>query len=552
MHFGPQQSNCFNLFLVLALTICFGFQQKASAQTYYTVTDIGYLRTTEIRQTFPRGLNSLGQVVGHSVLENSSRQHAFLWQNGVMSDINPLNSSESYATGINDSGQIVGFLPSETGRPIAAFLLTNGVFTNLNSLIWQSGVFASYGMNETSSLSIPGKINNAGQIIGSVAAAFNNITPNRAFFYDNGAVMDIGCQSGFGLTASNAESVNNLGQVVGQCYIPNSQTNRAFIWHAGVTTDLEALNNIPGTYAFVSDVNDSGKIVGRFFSVSAQGNYVNRGFLYDGGVVTNLDASNGADAYPHDINSNNQIVGTVEVGGHDGSHGAIQSGGEWKDLNELTPYDPYRFITNCRSINDQGQILCSRLIRGSRGNGGVVLNPVQDTTAPYSNIHDFTFDATSTAGGLVGYAFSVYDDWDRTPTSSFSHPSNTFFPMGTTTVSYNLSDDSGNVLTGTFSVTVIDTPPDLFLPEPIFVDATSPSGAVVNYIVSANDLVDGEKTVTCNRASGSVFPIGETTVSCSVTDTAANTTTGEFLVFVLGTEQEMPLFGLTTRPSPPA
>jgi hypothetical protein len=51
------------------------------------------------------------------------------------------------------------------------------------------------------------------------------------------------------------------------------------------------------------------------------------------------------------------------------------------------------------------------------------------------------------------------------------------------------------------------TPPVLNLPGPLFVDATSPAGAVVSFTVSAFDAVDGPAPVTCVPASGSVFPI---------------------------------------------
>src|SRR5262249_4818993 len=61
---------------------------------------------------------------------------------------------------------------------------------------------------------------------------------------------------------------------------------------------------------------------------------------------------------------------------------------------------------------------------------------------------------------------------------------------------------------------------------------TSPSGAIVSYIVSALDLIDGARPVSCLPASGSTFPIGATTVNCSASDTRGNTAAGSFVVGV--------------------
>jgi hypothetical protein len=75
-------------------------------------------------------------------------------------------------------------------------------------------------------------------------------------------------------------------------------------------------------------------------------------------------------------------------------------------------------------------------------------------------------------------------------------------------------------------------PPTLTLPDDIVVDATSPSGAVVDYSFSATDS-SGVATSSCAPASGSTFPIGVTTVTCSATDSYDHTATGTFTVTVL-------------------
>jgi len=68
------------------------------------------------------------------------------------------------------------------------------------------------------------------------------------------------------------------------------------------------------------------------------------------------------------------------------------------------------------------------------------------------------------------------------------------------------------------------------------VEATSAAGAVVTYTPpSAVDNLDEVVAVTCNPASGSVFNIGNTGVSCSAQDAAGNGNSASFTVSVVDT-----------------
>lgn len=84
------------------------------------------------------------------------------------------------------------------------------------------------------------------------------------------------------------------------------------------------------------------------------------------------------------------------------------------------------------------------------------------------------------------------------------------------------------------SCAVPNTPPSLTLPEAFTAEATSSAGANVSFVVSASDAEDGDLSgaVSCAPASGSLFPFGATTVTCSVTDSRGETATGSFSVTV--------------------
>ena len=87
----------------------------------------------------------------------------------------------------------------------------------------------------------------------------------------------------------------------------------------------------------------------------------------------------------------------------------------------------------------------------------------------------------------------------------------------------------------TVDIEVLDVTPPVVTVESKTVEATGPDGAVVDYDATAVDNVDGPLTPTCVPPSGSLFPLGSTTVNCSATDAAGNTGTGSGTITVVDT-----------------
>jgi len=105
--------------------------------------------------------------------------------------------------------------------------------------------------------------------------------------------------------------------------------------------------------------------------------------------------------------------------------------------------------------------------------------------------------------------------------------------VGLYTISYAATDPSGNSTTNTRIVRVLDmTPPAIHCPAGIEMDAQLPEGAVVNFSVTADDGCDPSAHVVCVPAPGSLFPIGETSVTCTATDASGNSTNCSFLVYI--------------------
>src|SRR5436190_5757512 len=81
-----------------------------------------------------------------------------------------------------------------------------------------------------------------------------------------------------------------------------------------------------------------------------------------------------------------------------------------------------------------------------------------------------------------------------------------------------------------------NTPPILHLPANITREGNATGGADVSYTATATDAEDATApAATCSPASGSLFPLGTSTVSCSATDSGGLPATGSFTVSVTDT-----------------
>ena len=91
--------------------------------------------------------------------------------------------------------------------------------------------------------------------------------------------------------------------------------------------------------------------------------------------------------------------------------------------------------------------------------------------------------------------------------------SGSFFPVGTTTVTCTSSAGP----TCTFTVTVNDAqPPSITCPANITVsNDPNQCGAVVNYPPPTATKLPQFGTINCSPSSGSFFPVGTTTVTCT-------------------------------------
>src|SRR5262245_7476307 len=190
-------------------------------------------------KSFAFGINSRGQVVGRSKTADS-QTHPFLWRRGRMTNLWP--SSNGEALGINDHGQVVGY--HYVGEDQHAFLWEEGVLTDLQTL----------GGQNSNALGI----NNHGQVVGWSDTAEGE---RHAFFQERGqAMMDLGTLGG---GDSSAAAISDENLVVGSSNLTDAwwwNGRSAFIWKDGEMTPIGPLDYAADSGA--NAINNRREVVG--------------------------------------------------------------------------------------------------------------------------------------------------------------------------------------------------------------------------------------------------------------------------------------------------
>jgi HYR domain/Domain of unknown function DUF11 len=169
---------------------------------------------------------------------------------------------------------------------------------------------------------------------------------------------------------------------------------------------------------------------------------------------------------------------------------------------------------------------------------------VNDDTAPVlttpANVTAFTGPGATSCSAVVSDATigtaTATDNCPGVGTVTRSGvPAGNVFPEGTTTITYSVIDAHGNTTTALQTVTVIDnTAPVISCPANIVLEPTCPAGAIATYTapVGTDNCPGATTTRTAGLASGSVFPIGTTTVTYTVNDAHGNSASCSFTVTV--------------------
>jgi hypothetical protein len=153
-----------------------------------------------------------------------------------------------------------------------------------------------------------------------------------------------------------------------------------------------------------------------------------------------------------------------------------------------------------------------------------------DPGRPTATVDVGSASATDNCGGAVAV---VARRSDGAPTLGAP------YFVGRTTITWTTRDAAGNEGTAEQQIVVRDAEaPVLSVPASFTVNATTPGGASVQFTVSANDNV-AVTSFSCDRSTGTWFPIGATTVSCSAADRAGNSGAASFTVTIEGAPEQI-------------
>ena len=300
--------------ILVSTSLIVGLMSTATgARAQAVVTEIGSLGGGE---GMAFGVNDAGQIVGFSG-KASAEPRAFLWQDGIMSD---LLGMSSVAQAINQNGDVVGYYP---------------VSGTDHGFLWQRGSLVDLGIRRARAL------NERGDVVGEVFVS--GLT--HPVLWTDVSVTDLGLLPG--TTECWATAINNRRQIVGSCLTGGvGSPRRAFLWDAGQMQDIGTLG---GDFAEARSINDRGQIVGSSTATTIPGLAYYRAFLWERGIMWDLGTLGGAYSSATAITASSAVVGeSTLLNGL--SHGFLLV----RDMTDLGPTGDYSYAA---AANNHGAVV---------------------------------------------------------------------------------------------------------------------------------------------------------------------------------------------------
>ena len=360
------------------------------------------------------GINSSGQIVGTAdiCVNNASVQRAFIWQNGVMTALDPSTTSTTYsaAFALNTNGDVAGYVNN-----------LNNSGLGYQPVVWKGGTAA--GLTILAPLgcqfapNCQGKafaINDSGQAAGWNYGAFVRGYQHAVMWDSNGQPTDLGSFGGFYNDQANA--INSKGVVVGYSQLDPTitpSTIHAFLWQNGTLTDLGTIPGIDPIYgnASITDNNSSA------WGINSKGD------------VVGISA-----ASPN----------AVSVAGNGGRAFLYTNGQMYDLLSRLAPGTNWTRLEAAWAINDNGQIVGVGFDPAQQEHGFLLTPNVTPTT---------TALATSVNPSVFGQQVSFTATVSPTTSSVLTPTGNVTFSDGPTTLG-TVALSSGTAIFSTSSLSV--------------------------------------------------------------------------------------------------
>jgi probable HAF family extracellular repeat protein len=203
------------------------------------MVDLGTLGGTA---SVANAINENGEVAGSSA--TGSATHAMIYIDGVMEDVDILDSQYSEAHDVNDPGVVVGTLFSGGSNPEALIYDGGSLLSLSDPLLPANRAWA---------------INNSGLLVGHAW----DVGEYRSFLNACDTTIDLGALDGFPKTS--VWGLNEAGQIVGSASTGTSTLFNAFVYTGGRIRNLNDLLVDGAEWEYLSvafAVNGVGQITG--------------------------------------------------------------------------------------------------------------------------------------------------------------------------------------------------------------------------------------------------------------------------------------------------
>jgi hypothetical protein len=181
--------------------------------------------------------------------------------------------------------------------------------------------------------------------------------------------------------------------------------------------------------------------------------------------------------------------------------------------------DPFISKFDCSKLGDNNVVLLVTDANGNVSSANATVTVLDTITPTISGPSNISAIATGAAGAVVNYATPVgVDNCTPTTVRTAGLASGATFPIGTTTVSYKVSDASGRFAQHSFTVTVVGVAPVVVCPSNITLNnAAGVCGANVSFAATETTGIPAS-TITYSIAPGSYFAVGTTQVTVTATN----------------------------------
>ncbi len=327
----------------------------------YTVTDLGTLGGPT-SEAFC--INNHGQIVGVADLSPTALptvSHAFLWQNGRMTDLGGFNSDftlpphavkattmdplNSDATEINDRGWIIGDSDGQEGPSYP--VVFDGYLSH--AVLWRGGTVRDLGTLPSYPESAPSGIDDAGEVIGAAQETIDGhaTRPSSALPWSVG--MDA------------------AGHIVG-C-VKRGRRIDVFLWRDGRPRRIASLPRsvrVVG-FEFRSPSLIAGTLTYNIEHILDARSLYEQGVIWQGGRMRTLSGLVGyTQSGVGGINFSGIVVGEVQRQGSypPQTRAVLWKAGAVADLNTLISPGAGWMLQSAISINDAGEIVGYGLVAG--------------------------------------------------------------------------------------------------------------------------------------------------------------------------------------------